>query len=515
MVSEKSTYLENISVKNDPIHSNSSNDIHSQHDGHLELVHHDLAELERSGPWYHRRFISSIPPYSNAMVQIVVMSFVLFLTPGCYNSITGIGNSGIKDPHVADNANVALYSTFATIGAIGGVICNIIGVKVCLMIGGSGYLMYTGSLLCYHYRENAGFCIFAGAYLGACASLTWAAQGAIIMSYTPENMKARAIMIFWVIFNFGAVIGSIIPLAQNLESGESSVNAGTFVAFMVLMGAGMVLATFMLPMDKVFKSDGTKVIAKKYPKILDELKGMWHVLKNEKRIYFIFPMCAASNWFYTYQFNNYNAARFNVRTRSLNSLLYWLSQMVGAIGIGFLLDYQKFTRPVRARIGFAIIFITGMAIWGGGLKFQLGVTRENVDSMHMYDFKDKGYIGPMFLYMFYGGYDAIFQSFIFWIMGTLSNNPKKVALYASFYKALQSAFAAIVWRLDAMKKPYMDLFGSSWGLVHGSLIIASPLILFMITEHTDMEKDGLKEIMDDQEIQSVKSIHEEVVNKEG
>lgn len=467
---------------------------------HIELVHHSWAEIEASGKWYNRRYVSFIPPYSHAMVQIVIMSFVLFLKPGCYNAISGIGNSGLTDPKVADNANVALYSTFATIGAVVGVICNMIGVRACLVFGGTGYLMYTLSLLVFHYKGNKAFPVFAGAYLGVCASLTWAAQGSIIMSYALENKKATAIMVFWVIFNFGAVLGSLIPLAQNMETGLSHVNAGTYIAFMVLMGAGIALAAFLLPMDKVYKADGTKVIAKKYPRLQDELKGMWKVLKTERKIYFLFPMFCASNWFYTYQFNDFNAGRFNVRTRSLNSLLYWLSQMVGAIGIGTMLDSTRFSRPVRARMGYAVVFICGLAIWGGGLKFQLGVTRENVVNKTPIDFKDGAYIGPMFLYMFYGGFDAIFQSFIFWILGTFSNNPKKVALYASFYKSLQSAFAAIVWRLDAMKKPYMDLFASSWGLVHGSMLIAAPLILFMITEHTGLEEDGIEELLNDEEI---------------
>lgn len=488
----------------------SVDDVHPAHDEHVELVHHLWAELEASGLWYNKRFVSFLPPYSHAMTQIVIMSFCLFLTPGCFNAITGIGNSGISDPKVADNANVALYSTFATIGAIGGVICNVIGVKACLMFGGSGYVMYTLSLLVYHYKKNAGFCVFAGAYLGVCASFTWAAQGTIIMSYALENKKARAIMVFWVIFNFGAVLGSLIPLGQNMTSGESNVNAGTYVAFLVLMGCGIVLAGFLLPMDKVYKADGTKVIAKKYPKLTTEFKGMFKVLINEPKIYLMFPMFAASNWFYTYQFNAVNAVRFNVRTRSLNSLLYWLAQMLGAIAIGMLLDLQRFTRPVRARIGWSVVFVLGLAIWGGGLKFQIGVTRENVKELTPIDFKDSNYVGPMFLYMFYGLYDAIFQSFIFWVLGTFSNNPKKVALYASFYKSIQSAFAAIVWRLDATEHTYWTLFGTSWGLVQASLLIAAPLILFRITETTNAEDDGIADIMDEEELKSVKSHVEKV-----
>lgn len=493
------------------VESQSSTSPYSNDGGdHLEPVHHSWTEIESSGKWYDRRLIPWIPPYSNAMTQLVIMSFVLFLTPGCFNAITGIGNSGISDHKVADNANVALYSTFATIGAFGGVICNVIGIRACLMFGGTGYLMYTTSLLVFHYTGNKGFPVFAGAYLGVCAAVTWAAQGSMMMSYALEHRKATAIMVFWVIFNFGAVIGSLIPLAQNMSSGESNVNAGTYVAFMVLMGSGIVLAFFLLPMDKVYKSDGTRVIAKKYPRIQDEFKGMLRVLKTERKIYFLFPMFCASNWFYTYQFNNFNAARFNVRTRSLNSLLYWLSQMLGAIFLGSIMDCQKWRRAVRARIGFCIVFIAGLAIWGGGLKFQLGVTRENVDDKPLIDFHDGEYIGPMFLYMFYGMHDAIFQSFIFWILGTFSNNPKKVALYASFYKSLQSAFAAIVWRLDAMLVSYMSLFASSWGLIQGTMIIAAPMILFNITDHTSAEEDGIAELLEESEIKSVKSQVEKV-----
>lgn len=482
---------------------------------HLVLKKHTPEEIASSGKWYDQRYISFLPAYSNATVQIVLLSFVLFLTPGCFNAISGLGGAGISDPTVADNTNVALYSTFATIGMVGGVICNMIGARNCLLIGGTGYLIYTASLLCFHYTENAGFCIFSGAYLGVCAALTWAAQGSIIMSYPLENRKGRGIMIFWVIFNLGAVIGSIIPLAQNMHSTASHVNVGTWIAFLIMIFAGIVLSGFLLSNDKVYKSDGTKVIAKQYPRLQDELRGLLHILIHEPKIYFMFPMFAASNWFYTYQFNDFNAARFNIRTRSLNSLLYWFSQMIGAILIGLVLDWTRFRRSTRARIGWVIVFVIGMAIWGGGLKFQLGYTRESAKTMTPMDWTDGEYIGPMFLYIFYGIYDAVFQSFILWTLGCLSNNPKKVALYGSFYKGIQSAFAAIVWRLDALKVSYMALFGSSWGLVHGSLILAAPLILFSITDHTGIEEDGITQIMGEEELKSVKSVvHSEIAEKD-
>jgi MFS family permease len=46
--------------------------------------------------------------------------------------------------------------------------------------------------------------------LGCCAGILWSAQGAIMMSYPPEKLKGRYISWFWIIFNLGAVIGSLV-----------------------------------------------------------------------------------------------------------------------------------------------------------------------------------------------------------------------------------------------------------------------------------------------------------------
>ncbi|CUM65418.1 uncharacterized protein PRCAT00003056001 [Priceomyces carsonii] len=459
-----------------------------------EIKHYTPSEIESSGKIYDKRFIPKVPAYSNAMIQIVMLAFVVFMTPGMYNALTGIGASisGPDGVKTQDNATVALYCTFAGLGFFAGTFCNLIGARYCLMFGGTGYLLYAGSLLSYNHNQNAGFVIFAGAYLGICASCLWAAQGSIIMSYPTENKKGTGIMVFWVIFNLGGVIGSLIPLANNLHSDLSTVKDGTYIAFIVLMGCGSVIAFFMLPVDKVWKDDGTRVVDKKLPDWKSEIFGSFKLLIKEPKILLIFPMFFASNWFYTYQFNEFNAGRFNIRTRSLNSLLYWLFQMIGAVVIGTILDLKYFRRSVRARIGWVFLFVISFAVWGGGYKFQKGFDRADVTAdangntkFAPMDFKDGDYIGPMFLYIFYGIFDAMFQSYCLWLMGALSNSSKKTAYYAGFYKGIQSAGAAIAWRLDAYGTAYMSMFASSWALVAGSMVIGIPLIFFMVSDHTD------------------------------
>lgn len=135
---------------------------------------------------------------------------VCFLCPGMFNALSGTGAGGQVDAKAADNAAVALYSTFAVVGFFAGTFVNRLGIKLTLSLGGLGYCLYISSFLSYNHNKNDPFVIFAGAVLGVCAGLLWAAQGAIMMSYPSEASKGKYIAAFWMIFNLGAVIGSLV-----------------------------------------------------------------------------------------------------------------------------------------------------------------------------------------------------------------------------------------------------------------------------------------------------------------
>jgi len=194
---------------------------------------------------------------------------------------------------------------------------------------------------------------------------------------------------------------------------------------LVLTTCGAILAITLVPADKVIRTDGTKVILMKNPTWKSELVGLWETFFTDPYILLLFPMFFASNWFYTYHFNDVNGAKFNTRTRALNSVLYWLAQMVGAGIFGFLLDASVFKRTTRAKVAWGVLMVLTMVVWGGGYAFQKGYTRAEVnvgvatpddlsDDYATYDWTDDGYIGPMFLYIFYGMYDAIWQTCVYW-----------------------------------------------------------------------------------------------------
>ena len=185
---------------------------------------------------------------------------------------------------------------------------------------------------------------------------------------------------------------------------------------MVLMAAGFVLAAFLCDPKYVQRSDGSHVIIMKHPTWKSEIVGLFEVLKTDWYIVLLFPMFLSSNWFYTYQFQDFNLAKFNIRTRALNNVLYWTSQIIGAYVFGYALDTTRLRRTLRAKIVLVVLFVITMAIWGGGYAWQRQYTRPMVSpkNYRKVDFKDSGYVGPMFLYMFYGFYDAAWQTTVYW-----------------------------------------------------------------------------------------------------
>jgi len=74
-------------------------------------------------------------------------------------------------------------------------------------------------------------------------------------------------------------------------------------------------------------------------------------------------------------------------------------------------------------------------------------------------------------------------------MGAITNNGRKLANFAGFYKGIQSAGAAIIWRLNGMRTPYINLFASCWILLAGSLVIALPVMVLKIKDTVPVEED--------------------------
>jgi hypothetical protein len=180
------------------------------------------------------------------------------------------------------------------------------------------------------------------------------------------------------------------------------------------MFLGAVVAFLLCNAQKVVRSDGTHVVLMKNPSWNSEFVGLYQSVRLEPWIILLFPMFWSSNWFTTYQTNSVNGAYFDTRTKALNGLLYWLSQIFGALTFGYCLDIKYFRRTTRAKGALVAMLVLTLAIWGGGFAWQKRFTRASLALLPASDWSDGGYVGPMFLYMFYGFYDAAWQCCAYW-----------------------------------------------------------------------------------------------------
>ncbi|GAA0157825.1 hypothetical protein LIER_38524 [Lithospermum erythrorhizon] len=416
--------------------------------------------------------------YNSPFVQVALIGLVCFCCPGMFNALSGMGGAGQVDNTASNNANTALYTTFAIFGILGGGIYNILGPQKTLFAGCSTYVLYAGSLLYYNHTHKQSFVIVAGGLLGIGAGLLWAAQGAIMTSYPPHDRKGTYISMFWSIFNLGGVIGGLIPFVLNYNRTTAvSVNDGTYIGFMVFMSLGTVLSIAILHPRKVIRDDGSVCTNIKYSSMSVEGVEILKLFLNWKMLLMV-PAAWASNFFYTYQFNNVNGALFNLRTRGLNNVFYWGAQMIGSVLVGHIMDFSFKSRKVRGLVGIGVVAVLGTGIWGGGLAKQLEYSREHKpDADHLLDFKDgTDFAGPFVLYFSYGLLDAMYQSMVYWIIGALADDSEILSRYSGFYKGVQSAGAAVAWQVDTQNAPFLNQLIANWSLT----TVSYPLLVLLV-----------------------------------
>ncbi|KAJ3564728.1 hypothetical protein NP233_g8098 [Leucocoprinus birnbaumii] len=426
--------------------------------------------------------------YYRPLTQVILLGLVCFMGPGLFNALTGLGAAGQVDSATSANANATLYATFTISAFFSGPICNLLGPKVTLFLGSIGYTIYIAAFLIIKLHPNAdSFVIASGAILGICAGLLWTAQGTLMLAYPTEGQKGRFIGIFWVIYNMGGIVGAAVSFATNFNSEANSVGKGTYVTFLILSFTGVLIPLLMIDPRKITRSDGTRLtIPQTRPDWKTEIKNLALTIKNDPLILMLLPMFWASNWFYTWQFNDFNGALFNIRTRSLNNLIYWLSQIVWSYFIGWLLDRDTVRRRARAFIGWGILFAMLWATYIWGYFYQREYTRESIPpEASKMDLNDGSYVGRALLYALCAILGATWQITVYWIIGTMSNDLNKLACFTGLYKSIQSAGAAVVWRADAIKVPYQNIFLSTWILSVVGLAFALPMINWRVVDQTD------------------------------
>ncbi|KAK0757316.1 hypothetical protein N5P37_010036 [Trichoderma harzianum] len=446
--------------------------------------------------------------YNSPWTQVCLVGFVAFSSVGMHSAVNGLGGGGLGDVRLSDIANSVLYACFFVSSFFSGSVNNILGPRFTMALGTSGYALYLGALWNYHIHGTRWFVIFAGAFLGVTASLFWSAQGSIMMSYPLEKDKGRSFTAFWVIFQLGALIGSVIALRIEFHSTLPSISTGVYTTFMIIMLTALLTSWLVLPPHLVVRGDGTVVQPQKSLSPKQEMHEFLQLFKDWRMVA-LFPMFFASNYFYSYQ-GALTAFLFNGRTRALVSLLTGLGSMIGSLMIGYLTDVLPFTRRNRALTGCFIIFISTCIIWGSGIGFQVQFTRSDTKVLHHsipWDWTTGVSVGPILLLFAYYIVDASFQGLAYYTMSSMSNEPFKLARMAGYYKGIQSAGAAVSFGMDAVKTPFIGEILISSLLIILSLPLAAYVIWSIRDTNYDIENIQYAEDAKSQDCETVQPVH--------
>lgn len=450
----------------------------------------DTIELDSIHFLFLRSFKTA--SYRNPYVQASLTGLTTFLSVGMFGVLNGLGGAGQVVATVADDANIVLYSVFAGFALFAGPLVTYFGPKLSLSIGGVCYCLYGAAFWCYNNTKNHGFVFFGGAMCGFGAALLWSSASVVMLGYATEGQKGKFIAIQFGMLYFGQVLGGVIPLGLNINNHNSgSVSNGTYAALTILMALSGLSGACILNPQGMVRTDGTRVESSKAD-IRKEIKLAWALLRKDPYICLFFPFSFGALYYNGYQTSDYEVYFFNVRTRTLNSVLFGASQMIATILFGTFLDVKNLKRKTRAYLGWLVLFVAVTAIGICGLFANMPAKRGK-----SYDkpldmsggARSRMYVALEFFFGFQDGMDNMYA---FWLIGSLYNNPREVAALTGYFKVFSAIGAAVSFGQDYNLISYQAMYVSYWGVILGGVALLFPMIYFRV-HNTEAKGDVLME----------------------
>lgn len=274
--------------------------------------------------------------------------------------------------------------------------------------------------------------IFAGAYLGLSAGCLWATAAFTCTAYPEEKDKGRWRSILWSANVSGSAVGAAVALGISWNSASESVPRSVYVVFIALQCCSLGFALFIQQPEKLRRCDGTAIATFDHISLLGTIKITGKLL-TDWRILMLLPCMFAPEMFLPFQ-ASMNAYAFNLRTRILNSLLNNLIQIPTCLFLGYILDNEKLgSRRKRAIIAitFDAVWITGtyaaQTAWLASWNFDRSIPGPMIDCT------DRAYAGAVVVYMLYAAQYGLSTGTILYILGTLTNEPRKSAAIGGLY----------------------------------------------------------------------------------
>lgn len=154
-----------------------------------------------------------------------------------------------------------------------------------------------------------------------------------------------------------------------------------------------------------------------------------------------------------------SAYSFNLRTRSLNSVLFWGIQIPSTFIFGLILDNKRLRRRLRGVMALTISLVIVAASWGLTIGVQLKYGLKRGSPSPAWDWTSgTPFTEFTFVILLTGIAYAIDQMMVMWVISAFSNEPRLLARYGGFFKGMLSAGLCVAFGLEAGGVSYLFVF---------------------------------------------------------
>ncbi|PLB44126.1 membrane transporter [Aspergillus steynii IBT 23096] len=415
---------------------------------------------KRTHPLFQNFVAGQVSPSSGCDDSTVnnVTRLVLFLQPGFYLALTGLGAGGGRPSSlaVAATANWILYLVFFLTGWLGGVLMNLMGPRVTMALSAVGYTLYTGGLWYLDKTGHSWMAYLGGAIEGVCASLLWTSAGAIAYSYAEEKQKARYVTYQWMCCATGSTIASLMMLGINFHqrTDDARVPESIYGSLVGLQVASMfIAAVFLVRPSAVVRSDGQN-IARSFESTWKA--EIWSHLKMfaEPGLLELLPPMLVGEIALALQ-SSLNGYFFNIRTRCLNNFIFSAVQIPASWGISRFLDSSFLKRRARtlAAICLVALFTVGactiQTVWL--LMYRVDRRRPGPST----DWRDEAFKSTCYTYILSGVVYGTFQMVTQYVITSLTNDPLKLARYSGAFRGVNALGMMASFIIDSQGVNYI------------------------------------------------------------
>jgi hypothetical protein len=153
-----------------------------------------------------------------------------------------------------------------------------------------------------------------------------------------------------------------------------------------------------------------------------------------------------------------SAYSFNLRTRSLNSVLFWAIQIPATFLYGLVLDNSRFRRRIRGLTALGIALVMAIISWSLSIVIQVKHHLKRDLPSPAWDWTDSAFVEFSIMVIFTGVSYAIDQMVVMWVISSFSNEPRLLARYGGFFKGMLSAGLCIAFGMESGKVSYLYVF---------------------------------------------------------